>query len=138
MTKIHTLDGETRHNKTTKKTLEGLSGGIMLIGIGVLFLVDSIDFWPWILLVVGLAGVPGSIAEKGFWAGLQGLIWLGGLSVLFATEMFWPGILILAGLSIMTGALVRPGSPKRKRTIGPAGPDSGLDNDLMDDDEEAR
>jgi hypothetical protein len=133
MTKIYTLNGELRRSKAAKKTLEGLSGGIMLIGIGVLFLVDSIDFWPWILLVVGLAGVPESIAEEGFWAGLQGLIWMGGLAVLFETGAIWPGILILVGLSIMSGALVRPGSYKRKRMSGPDGPGS----DGMDDDEEA-
>jgi len=93
--------------------LDGLSGGVLLIGLGVLFLIDSIPFFPWILLVIGLASLPGSIARDGLWAGLQGAIWLGGLAVLFATGDFWPGILILIGLSTLAGAMVRP-EPNRK------------------------
>ena len=103
-----------KKRSATTTTLEGMSGGIMLIGIGVLFLVESIDIWPWILMVVGLASVPGSIAKEGFWAGLQGLIWLGGLAILFETGLIWPGILILVGLSTVASALVRPGESKQK------------------------
>ncbi len=102
----------------TQSALEGMSGGIFMIGLGVLFLADSIDFFPWILLVIGLASVPGSIAKEGFWAGLQGLIWMGGLAVLFEMDALWPGVLILIGLSTMAGALVRPGGSgdsKKKR-----------------------
>jgi hypothetical protein len=103
----------------------GVSGAILLIGLGVLFLVEGIPFWPWILLVIGLAGLPESVAQKGLWAGLQGLVWMGGLAVLFATGQFWPGILILIGFSMLAGALVRPPAfdkPKRKRGLPPDAP----------------
>ncbi len=80
--------------------------GIFLIGLGVLFWTDN--FWPWILVVAGLAGLPSSIARKGFWAGLQGLVWMIGLAILFALDALWPGILVLIGLSMIAGALVRP------------------------------
>ncbi|MCZ7540118.1 MAG: hypothetical protein M5U29_09425 [Anaerolineae bacterium] len=103
----------------------GFSGAILLIGLGVLFLVDGISFWPWILVVIGLASLPESIAQKGLWAGMQGVVWLAGLAVLFATGKLWPGILILIGVSTLVGALVRPpvfDKPKRKRGLPPDAP----------------
>jgi hypothetical protein len=91
----------------------GASGGILLIGIGIIFLA-KIDFFPAILAVVGLASLPESVAQKGFWAGIQGAVWLIGLAILFAFDIFWPGILILAGLSMLAGAWVRPPGMERK------------------------
>ena len=114
-----------KRKRGQKEALEGASGGIMLIGIGVLFLVDEIDFWPWILVVIGLASLPGSVARKGFWAGIQGFVWMVGLALLFATDTFWPGILILIGVSILAGAVVRPPmlEDKPKRGLPPEGDD---------------
>lgn len=96
-----------------KKYYETLSAGILLIGLGVLFLVPGLGVWPWILLVVGLAGLPASLAHKKGWLGWQGFFWLAGLAVLFATGFLWPGILILVGLSMLLGAFTRrnEGSP---------------------------
>ncbi len=113
-----------------KKYYETLSAGILLIGLGVLFLVPGLGIWPWILLVVGLAGLPASLANKKGWLGWQGFFWLAGLAVLFATGAFWPGILILVGLSMLLGALTRQseGSPFAQPTATtpletpPAGP----------------
>jgi hypothetical protein len=108
-----------KRKRGQKEALEGASGGIMLIGIGVLFLLDA--FWPGILVVIGLASLPGSVARKGFWAGIQSFVWLAGLAVLFATDTFWPGILILIGVSILAGAVVRPPmlEEKPKRGLPP-------------------
>ncbi|MBN1564663.1 MAG: hypothetical protein JXA10_12530 [Anaerolineae bacterium] len=107
---------DKKKRTATQSTLEGLSGGIFLIGLGVLFLVDSINFFPWILLVIGLASVPGSMAKDGFWAGLQGLIWMGGLAILFDGKLpFVPGILIMIGLSAMASAFVRPGTTDKQK-----------------------
>ena len=97
-----------KSKRKAKKELSALSGGIMMIGLGILFLVEGIGFWPWILVVVGLAGLPESLARDGFWAGIQLLVWTAGLAVLFATGAFWPGILILIGLSTIVSAFVRP------------------------------
>lgn len=101
----------------SKDAFDGLTAGVFLAGLGVLFLVDSIAFWPWILVVLGLSSVPSSFARDGLWAGLQGLVWMTGLALLFYYDLFWPGILILVGASLMVGALVRPGrlGGKRKR-----------------------
>jgi len=69
--------------------------------------------------VIGVASLPGSVAREGLWAGAQGFVWLTGLAILFATDTLWPGILILAGLSILAGAIVRPpGLERRKRKRG--------------------
>jgi len=95
-----------------KRAYESASAGILLIGLGVLFL-TRVGIWPWILAVIGLAGLPASLAQKRGWYGWQGLFWMIGLAVVFATGLFWPGILILVGLSVLMGALTREsaGSP---------------------------
>ena len=95
------------------RSSEALSGGIFLIGLGIVFLVPGLGIWPWILAVIGLAGLPAAVARKRGWFGWQGFFWLVGLTVLFATDQFWPGILILAGVSALIGGLTRGtgGSP---------------------------
>ncbi|MBN1679546.1 MAG: hypothetical protein JW966_04590 [Anaerolineae bacterium] len=120
-----------KHKRKNQATWDGVTGGIMLIGFGLLFMVDEIDFWPWVLAVIGFATLPSSIAREGFWAGLQGALWMIGLAILFATGAWWPGILILTGLSIIAGALVRPQmiSGKRKRTVA----ESDLDHEMPTD-----
>jgi len=89
------------------KHFEGLSGGIFLIGLGLLFLVPGIGFWPWILVVIGAASLPASLAANKGWVGWQSFFWMCGLAVLFGTGYFWPGILILIGLSSLLGALTK-------------------------------
>ena len=95
------------------KTYGGLSAGILLIGLGIVFLVPGLGFWPWILVVLGAAGLPASLATQRGWLGWQGFFWMVGLAILFASGHFWPGILILVGVSLLIGALTREseGSP---------------------------
>lgn len=97
----------------SQRTYDSVSGGIFLIGLGLLFLVPGIGIWPWILAVIGAAGLPASLAHKRGWLGWQAFFWLVGLAVLFATDLLWPGILILIGVSSLVGALTResPSSP---------------------------
>ncbi len=93
------------------------SGAILLVGLGILFLLGA--FWPWILVVIGLAGLQNSVARKGLWAGMQGFIWMVGFAFLFAFDIFWPGILIVAGLSMLAGTIAPPPvRKKRKRKRG--------------------
>ena len=75
-----------------------LSGGLLLIGIGLILLL-RMPFFPTILA--------GFATGRG-WQGVQGGIWLVGLFFLFYYEIFWPGILILAGVSALIGAVTRP------------------------------
>ena len=89
-----------------KKKMESISGGIFLVGLGILFLTD-LGFWPWILVVIGLSGLPASLAQNRGWYGWQGFLWMLGLAILFASGFFWPGILILVGASMLVAAVTR-------------------------------
>jgi len=84
-----------------------LSGGLLLIGIGLIFLL-RMPFFPTILAVLGLSSILAGFASGRGWQGVQGGIWLVGLFFLFYYEIFWPGILIVAGVSILIGAITRP------------------------------
>ncbi len=95
-----------------KKYYETLSGGIFLIGLGLLFLTRW-GFWPWILVVIAFAQLPVLLGQNQGWAGWQGFFWLIGLALLFASGQFWPWILIVVGISILIGAITKDagGSP---------------------------
>jgi len=84
---------------------DSLSGGLFLIGLGLIFLLPGLGIWPWILAVIGISQLPTNLARKRGWYGWQSCFWLVGLAVVFATGLFWPGILILIGLSVLLGAL---------------------------------
>lgn len=98
----------------TKKVLAGMSGGIFLVGLGLMFYFN-VGIWPWILALIGVTSFVSQLEGKGFWAGLQSLIWMVGLAVMFATGAFWPGILVLIGFSTMIGALLNPNMPGNQR-----------------------
>jgi hypothetical protein len=83
---------------------KGLSAGIFLIGLGLIFML-RIGIWPWILAVIGLAGLPAALATQRGWLAYQGAFWMIGLALLFATGHIWPGILILVGLSVLLGGM---------------------------------
>jgi hypothetical protein len=83
-----------------------ISGGIMLIGLGVIYLL-KLSFWPWILVVLAFATLAHSVAQGGIEGGLIGAVVLIILAILFLTGTFWPGILILLGVSMLFGGIVR-------------------------------
>jgi ribosomal protein L40E len=85
----------------------GVSGGVFLIGLALLFAFNW--WWPGILVLLGLTSLIGSMAAgKSFWAGLQGALWLLGIAVLAAFNWWWPGILVLVGISAILGSVLRP------------------------------
>jgi hypothetical protein len=84
-----------------------LSGGLLLIGIGVILLL-RLPFFPAVLAVLGLSSILAGLATGRGWHGLQGGLWLVGLFFLFYYDLFWPGILILLGISALVGVLTRP------------------------------
>jgi hypothetical protein len=53
---------------------------------------------------------------------VQSAVWLIGLGVLFLTGWWWPGILILVGLSMIAGALVRGSAPPAEAERLPEAP----------------
>lgn len=88
------------------RSADSLGVGILLIGIGTLFMLrGQVDFFPWVLVVIGIAGIPEALSRGRNWAAWQGVFWLIGLAVLFAADILWPGILILAGGSMLLRAL---------------------------------
>lgn len=98
-----------------------------MIGLGVLFLVDGIGFWPWILVLIGITSLPSTFGRGDFSSGLQTLAWMCGLALLFSQPgLFFPGILILIGASIVIGALFGPAQKKAKRG-------TDLDDDRADE-----
>jgi hypothetical protein len=114
------------------RQLQNLSGGLFLIGLGILFLMPGVGFWPWILVVIGVSQLPASLASKRGWYGWQGFFWLVGLAIIFASGMFWPLILILVGLNVLLGAAMRdsagsPFSGHKAATPAPAEPVAGQD-----------
>ena len=111
-----------------RKYYDTLSGGILLIGLGVLFLTGR-GFWPWILVVIAFAQLPTLMAQKKGWMAWQGFFWLMGMAVLFASGRFWPGILILLGVTALIGALTKDsegspfaGPPREEPSPSPAEP----------------
>jgi hypothetical protein len=90
-----------------RKYYDGLSGGIFLIGLGLLFLVPGLGIWPWILVVIACSQLPMSLARKQGWMAWQGFVWMVGLALLFASGFFFPGILIVLGVSALLGATTR-------------------------------
>ena len=93
--------------RSRSSTYSALSGGIPLIGIGLIFLL-KLDFFPAILAVLGLSTIVAGLATGRGWYGIQGGIWLIGLFFLFHFDILFPGILILIGISGLIAALTRP------------------------------
>ena len=94
-----------------KEKSEAVGAGVMLIGLGLLFLL-RIGFWPWILVVVAAAGLPVALSGEHGWKAWEGFFWMAGLAILFATGLFWPGILVLVGRRALAQALWEPAKKK--------------------------
>lgn len=101
-----------RRRKRRGEVWGGISGGVFLIGMAILFATDT--FWPGILALVGISAFLGALAGGELAGGVMGGGFMIGMAVLFATDTFWPGILVLCGIMAILGAVLRPG---RRRGI---------------------
>lgn len=80
---------------------DGSIGAIFMIGLGVLFLTGN--FFPGILVVLGITGYMSQARHGKSQQALQTLVFFAGLALLFATGSFFPGILFLLGAMYFLG-----------------------------------
>lgn len=109
--------------------------GLILIGLGAIFLLDALDAWPddagkWpgILIVIGVAMAADQLfrRERISWFAPLLLIGLGGFFLLrdldlVESEFVWPAILIVGGLALILGTT-------RRGTVETSSIDVPLDN----------
>jgi hypothetical protein len=86
----------------SKQRADQISGGVFLIGLGLLFF-THVDFWPWILFVIGASSIARGMAEGHAWYSVSGGLWLIGLGLVFLLGFSWPLILILIGVTMLIG-----------------------------------
>ena len=88
-----------------------ISGGIVLIGLALAFLLGRGEFsLPIFFVALAFSALFGSLSSgnpRAVYGGIQGFIWLLGLAFCFYFT-FWPWILVVAGISIILGALIQP------------------------------
>jgi hypothetical protein len=108
-------------NNTNRNGGDAIGCGILLVGLGILFLRADIDFWPHILLVFAAAGVIGDLVKGNFAGSAISLILWGGLYAWFTgyltgdPAVLLPVGVILTGVVMMLGALQwRRPRPSRK------------------------
>lgn len=82
----------------SKHNADSISGGIFLIGLGVLFLINW--FWPGILLLLGIVNLINQWAKGNLSQGLTGLVIFGGLSFFFTFNWAWEYVFSLALIGI--------------------------------------
>lgn len=94
-------------NKSIKKSFDSYSTGIILIGLGVLFLFRSVKIFPWILLIISICYIPGMFIREKLKKSLENFLWFAGLFAIFYYKVIFPGILILIGLQILLSAILK-------------------------------
>jgi hypothetical protein len=87
-----------------------ISGGVFLIGLGLLW---YFDWWfPGILFLIGVMSLVGGLvsysagSRRGLWGAVSGGAFLIGLGVLWYYNWWWPGILFLIGAMIIIGGII--------------------------------
>ena len=90
----------------------GVSGGVFLIGLAVLFMTGW--FWPGILVLLGVMALFGTLFGGEPRSSLTGAFWLIGLAVVAQLNAWWPGMLVLVGLTAIFGALLQANRGQRR------------------------
>ncbi len=83
------------------RNADSVSGGIFLIGLGLLFWFNW--FWPGIFLLIGVVGLVHESMKGKLWNGLASLLVLGGLAAIFSFNWSWSLVLPVAliGLGLL-------------------------------------
>ncbi|MCY3946264.1 MAG: hypothetical protein OXF44_08275 [Anaerolineaceae bacterium] len=79
-----------------------LSGGIFLVGLAVVAL--SGQWWPGILVLIGVTTVIRGLLQKLLWKTVGGALWLIALALVFHFGFPWPLLPLLAVAGIVVGA----------------------------------
>jgi hypothetical protein len=112
---------------TRKQHSDQTFGGVMLIGLAVLFLTGY--WWPGVMFVIGAAMIARTVSEGGEWSSNRNALVTLGIGVVFALfdvlhflsgNIIWPLILIGVGAYLLFGDRLRGstnGKPKNDDTI---------------------
>ena len=101
-------------DKSNKQHAEQVSGGVFLIGLALLFLLDF--WWPGIMFVIGASIIARTLAEGKEWTKATGAFWVIGIGLVFWLpdvlnidfSNLWAFILIGIGLFMLFGGQYRP------------------------------
>jgi hypothetical protein len=107
----------------SKERSDQIFGGVMLIGIAILFLINW--FFPGILFVVGIALIAKSIGEGKNWTDNKGALVVIAVGLFFTLDdvlnifsgNWWPFLLIALGLYLLFGNNLRRDNEKPKNDV---------------------
>lgn len=88
-----------------KSNSADISLGIILIGLGIVFLIKPFSLFPWILLIISLIYLKDIFLRKNIRKSLSAFLWLFGLFIIFLFDVFFAGILILIGLQVLISSI---------------------------------
>ena len=103
-------DSQTSEYKTKQRQASAISGGIFLIGLGVLIITGW--WWPGIMFVIGLSGGSAAIFRGRLWSGIGTILFFSAIPIVVwsieKTQIPWvivgPLVLIGIGVIIITKA----------------------------------
>ena len=96
----------TTSQRDRRKKASAISGGIFLIGLGVLLITNW--WWPGIMLVIGLSAGAELVFRGKIWRGIGTLVFFCSIPIVIAiiqaTDIPWTavGAFVLVGLGIIT------------------------------------
>jgi hypothetical protein len=86
--------------------VNALSGGVFLIGLGVLFYTDY--WWPGIVFLLGAEAAVQALARGRGWYGLQGAVWLFAIGFWAMFDFNIALLFVALGVSVLISAFIRP------------------------------